>query len=115
MGIVQSMMEIIEQQAEAHNVSKVRKISLEFGRLTGVMPEAITFAFDVLAEGTVAAGAEIEITIIPVKVFCLDCSKEFTLDDYSPFCPECESAALHIIQGRDEMKIASMEVEDETP
>jgi len=111
MGIVQSIMEIVEQQAEMHGAKKVVRISLEFGALTGVLPESIRFAFEVLSRGTVAEKAELDITIIPIKVFCVDCSREYTLNDFQPFCPGCESASVQIVQGRDEMRIATLEID----
>lgn len=112
MAIVQSIIDIMEQQATLHHAKKIVRVSLEFGALTGVMPAAITFGFEVLAKGGIAEGAEVEITIVPIKVHCVDCGKETVMEVYQPFCPVCSSASLHIIQGRDEMRIASLEVDD---
>jgi hydrogenase nickel incorporation protein HypA/HybF len=113
MGIVQSIIDILEQQAVMHKVKRIVKVSLEFGALTAVQPDAVRFAFEILAPGTAAETAELDITIIPIKVRCFDCSEVRTLEVYQPFCPVCESGALQIIEGRDEMRIASMEVDDE--
>lgn len=112
MGIVQSLLEILESQAEQHGAERIVRINLEFGVLTGVMPDAIRFAFDVLAKETVAEGAEINIVIVPMKCSCAQCGKEFVLEEYQPFCPTCQDSPLHIIEGRDEMRITSMEIED---
>ena len=112
MGIVQSIMEILEQQAQIHNAKKIVRISLEFGALTAVQTEAIRFAFEVLSKGSVAENADLDITIIPVTIYCIDCSREHVLEVYRPFCPSCDSAAVQIIRGRDEMRIATLEVED---
>ncbi len=112
MAIVQNILEILEQEAKLYNAKKIVRVSLEFGALTGVMPAAITFGFEVLAKGGIAEGAEVDITIVPIKVYCMDCGKEMVLEVYQPFCPVCSSASLQIIQGRDEMRIASLEVED---
>ena len=114
MGIVQSIMQILDQQASLHNVRKIVRVRLEFGALTAVLPEAIRFAFEVLSKDTVAENAELDIAIIPIKVYCMDCSKDHELDNYQPLCPSCNSAAVQIIQGRNEMRIASMEVDDGT-
>jgi hydrogenase nickel incorporation protein HypA/HybF len=35
----------------------VHKVTLEIGRLSGVMPEAIEFCFEAVAQGTLAEGA----------------------------------------------------------
>lgn len=111
MGIVQNIIEIVEDQAKIHDAKKVVGIRLEFGALTAVLPAAVSFAFEILSKGTVAEGANLNIRIIPVKAFCHSCSKELILDDYDPFCPVCKSAALEIIEGRDEMRIAELVVE----
>lgn len=112
MGIVQSMMEIIEQQARLYRAKRVVKVSLEFGALTAVMPSAVEFAFTILSQGGIADGAVLDIKIIPIKVHCIECGRETVLDEYQPYCPVCSAAAPMIVQGRDEMRIASLEIED---
>jgi hydrogenase nickel incorporation protein HypA/HybF len=111
MGIVQSIMEILEQQVQAHNAKKVVAVNLEFGALAGVLPEAIEFAFEILSKDTVAEGAILGITVIPIKIHCFECGKDSVLEVFDPFCPFCSSATVAIIQGR-EMRISSLEVED---
>ncbi len=112
MGIVQSMLDILEQQAQIHKARRIVKVSLEFGALTAVLPDSIRFAFDVLSKGTVAEGAFLDVTIIPISARCIECGREHVMDRYEPLCPACETGALQIVAGRDEMRIASMEVED---
>ncbi|MEI7449695.1 MAG: hydrogenase maturation nickel metallochaperone HypA [Desulfomonile sp.] len=111
MAIVQSIIDILEQQARIHEARKVISVKLEFGALTAVLPSAVNFAFEILSKGGFTEGAQLDITIIPIKVFCPDCVKELVLEEYQPFCPVCSSPALKIVEGRDEMRIASMEIE----
>jgi len=111
MGIVQSIMEIIEEQARIHGAKKVISVKLEFGAMTAVLPSAVTFAFEVLSKGGLAEGARLDISILPVKVFCSECGKESVLEQYQPLCPACSSPTARIVQGRDEMRIVSLEVE----
>jgi hydrogenase nickel incorporation protein HypA/HybF len=112
MAIVQSIMDILVQQAHLHGAKKVLRVNLEFGALTGVMPSSIDFAFEVLSKGTVAEGAAVDIKVIPIKIYCFECAQERILESYDPFCPVCSSAAIKILEGRDEMRIASLEVDD---
>jgi len=105
------MMEIVEEQARIHDAKRVVEVRLEFGALTAVLPDAVTFAFEVLSQGSVAQGARLDIRIIPVKVFCFECSKEIVLEEYQPFCPTCSSPSLQILEGRNEMRIAELLVE----
>jgi hydrogenase nickel incorporation protein HypA/HybF len=112
MAIVQSIMDILIRQAQIYHSKKVVRVNLEFGALTGVMPSAIDFAFEVLSKGTVAEGAVVDIKVIPIKVYCFDCAKERILESYTPYCPACSSASVQILAGRDEMRITSLEVDD---
>lgn len=112
MAIVQSIMDIIKEQAKIHKAGKVIGVNLEFGLLTAVQPQAVQFAFDILSEGTVAEGAELKVKIIPLKVRCSKCGQVETVDRYEPFCNLCEEGAIEILEGKDEMRIASLEVED---
>jgi hydrogenase nickel incorporation protein HypA/HybF len=112
MAIVQSIMEIVEQQAKMYNAKRVVGISLEFGALTAVLPEAVTFAFEILSKDGVAEGAQLDIKIVPIKVRCGECGNEQVMENYEPFCPVCSSPALNILEGRDEMRIVSLEIED---
>ncbi len=112
MAIVQSIMDILEQHARMYNAKRVVQVSLEFGALTAVMPAAITFAFEILSKGGIAEGAHVDIKIIPMKVRCMDCGHEQITEVYQPVCPACSSGLLKIIEGRDEMRIVSLEIED---
>jgi hydrogenase nickel incorporation protein HypA/HybF len=112
MGIVQNIMEILEEQARMHHVTRIVRVGLEFGALTAVMPDAVRFAFELLSKDGPAEGATLDITIMPLKVQCLECGAEHVMDDYQLLCPACKSPSLKIIEGRDEMRIAFMEVED---
>jgi len=111
MAIVQSIMEILEQQAKIHRATKIVSVALEFGALTAVQPAAVRFAFEVLSNGGIAEGARLDITMVPIKVRCLEGGKESIMENYQPFCPACSSAAVQIIEGRDEMRIVSLEVD----
>ena len=111
MGIVQSIMDILVEQAKMHKATKIVGVALEFGALTAVQPDAVRFAFEVLSNGGMAEGARLDITIIPLKARCLECGKETIMENYQPFCPACSSAAIQIIEGRDELRIVSLEVD----
>ena len=58
LGISRNIVAIV---GEAANGRRVRRITLEIGKLSGVMPHAIEFCFDLAAEDTKAAGAILDI------------------------------------------------------
>lgn len=58
LGICRNIVAIVGEAAKGR---RVRRITLEIGSLSGVVAEAVEFAFDLAAEGTPAAGAALEI------------------------------------------------------
>ena len=76
-----------------------------------MVPQAVTFAFEVLSKDGIAEGARLDITVVPLTVFCLECSRQYVLENYQPFCPVCSSPSIQIVAGKDEMRIVSLEVD----
>jgi hydrogenase nickel incorporation protein HypA/HybF len=52
---------IVAIVGEAAKGQRVVRVVLEVGKLAGVMPDAISFCFDVVSSGTPAEGAELSI------------------------------------------------------
>ncbi len=65
--------EIFEQviaTAKAHRASEVKSLTLVMGRLTHTNPEQLKFCFEVLAEGSIAEGAEFIVEMLSPSVEC---------------------------------------------
>lgn len=105
LSIASSVVEICAEQAHG---ARVRRVTLEIGQLSAVMPEAIRFCFDVCAKDTAVEGATLEIVEIPGQARCLACGA--TLDVEVPFgqCA-CGSEDLELTAGQ-QLKIRQMEV-----
>ena len=101
---------IVAIVAEAAAGRRVRRVTLEIGALSGVMQEAIEFCFDIVAEGTVLAGAELEIRRIEGRAFCLECRSDFAAGTIFAPCP-CGSRRVERRQG-EELNIKTMDLED---
>ncbi|HWR42749.1 hydrogenase maturation nickel metallochaperone HypA [Sporomusa sp.] len=110
LAIAQGVLEIALSTAASHGAGKVTGIKVLTGELTGVVPEALEFGFAALAEGTMAAGACLSISIIPLTGRCRDCGDEHRVDKYRFICSACGSYAIEILSGR-ELKVESVEVE----
>jgi len=105
MGIVQQVVEIA---TEACSGARIRRIVLEIGQLSTVLPDAVRFCFDLATENTVAEGALLDIAEIPGRARCLACGAEIAL--VQPFGPcECGQADLEWLAG-DELRIKALEV-----
>ncbi|MGA9525740.1 MAG: hydrogenase maturation nickel metallochaperone HypA [Myxococcaceae bacterium] len=88
---------------------KVRRVTLEIGALTAVLPDAVRFCFDVCAQGTSLEGAELEIVEIPARARCRSCSLEFALHDQVPLCA-CGAFDVDVLSGN-ELLVRSVEVD----
>ena len=58
LGIAMEVVDIVTRRAAG---ARVRRVVLEVGKLTAVLPEALSFSFQLACEGTSAEGAELSI------------------------------------------------------
>jgi hydrogenase nickel incorporation protein HypA/HybF len=107
LGITQNIVAIVNEYAQG---SKVSRVSLEIGKLSAIMPDAIKFCFDICSQGTVLAGATLEIIEIPGLAKCRQCGAEIALDKPFGIC-KCGSVHLDLITG-EELKIKEIEIEE---
>jgi hydrogenase nickel incorporation protein HypA/HybF len=94
--------------AKSAGASRVLKLRLRIGRLSGVVPESLQFAFDVVCLGTMAEGASLEIEAVPAACWCATCAAEFECVDFFSECPRCHNFSGELRRGR-ELDIASVE------
>jgi hydrogenase nickel incorporation protein HypA/HybF len=109
LSIMQSALNEALNQARQAGASRVHEIRLRIGALSGVVPESLEFAFEALAAGTPAEGAQLVIENIPARFWCETCRREFEAGEMFAECPDCHQASSALRGGR-EMELASMEV-----
>ena len=110
MSIAQSMIDIIRQELEKYDGKKLNKVRINIGKMSGVVPEALSFCFALMTEGTEIEGSELLMEIIPLSGLCHTCQSEFDMERYVAICPRCGSRKVSIIGGR-ELTIVELEVE----
>jgi len=96
-------------QTQAAGASTIHSLELQVGTLSGIVPEALAFAFDVASAGTAAEGAELRLKTVPTRCYCGDCQQEFQPRDWIYECPHCHRLSTDICQGQD-LILASLEV-----
>ncbi len=105
LGITRSVVAICAEHAAS---AKVRRVTLEIGRLSAVLPESVRFCFDICAKGTVLEGSVLDIVEVPGAALCRACGGEVALSRPYGRCA-CGSADLRLVAG-EELKITEMEV-----
>jgi hydrogenase nickel incorporation protein HypA/HybF len=101
---------IVEIAAEAAAGRRVRRVTLEIGRLSGVMTEAVRFCFDEVARGTALDGAMLDILEPEGRARCNLCGAQFATQDWLIAC-DCGSVDC-LRLGGEELAIKSIELED---
>ena len=95
--------------AKSADASRILKLRLRIGTLSGVVPEALRFAFDVVCRDTMAEGASLEIEAVPAACWCATCRTEFECADFFNECPRCHNVSGELRRGR-ELDIANVEI-----
>ncbi|MFZ9737971.1 MAG: hydrogenase maturation nickel metallochaperone HypA [Prochlorotrichaceae cyanobacterium] len=109
-SIMKETLDLAIATAQAHSAQRIDHLTLKIGLLSGVVPEALRFAFDVVVQGTIAEGATLEIELIPIQCHCTPCNQPFEPeDDYLYECPSCHQFSHRVLRGR-ELQLASLEV-----
>jgi len=103
--ITQNIVAIVDEAAAGR---RVLSVTLEVGKLSGVMSEAIAFCFEMLTEGTALKGASLEIREIEGRVRCDSCGAEFATATLFAVCA-CGSHRLTLLRG-EELNVKSMEL-----
>ncbi|NNJ73310.1 MAG: hydrogenase maturation nickel metallochaperone HypA [Enterobacterales bacterium] len=109
MSLCENLVEIVVNSANNEAVSRIERIYLEIGQLSCVEVDAMLFCFDVVAQGTIAAGAQLIIEQVPGQAKCHQCKTEFAVTSHYAICPSCEHHKFTVISG-DQMQIKNMEV-----
>lgn len=102
---------IVAVVAEAARGRRVLAVTLEVGKLSGVLSDAVAFCFPLAAQGTVVEGAELRILAIEGRARCTSCGSEFAIEALAAPCA-CGCRRLVRLAG-EELNIKSMEVEEE--
>jgi len=114
LSIAQSVLGIIEQESAPYKNARVISVKLRIGRLSGIVPDALRFAFEVITKGGIAEGASLIIEEVPIAIKCHECNKVFNTEDPFMICPQCEGFDVEMISGR-EMEVRELEIEDGEP
>jgi hydrogenase nickel incorporation protein HypA/HybF len=110
LSLTQNLIEIAEEHARRENATVITSVTIEIGALSGVMPEAVEFAFEACTKDTLADGATLEIRRIPALGRCQQCSQECAMESLLDGCSACDSYALDILKGQ-EMALIGMEID----
>ena len=109
-SIVQSLIQSCEGYVEQNRASKVTKVVVKIGVMSGVEPYLLQEAFDTFKEATVCEGCAFEMSIQKVAIECKECGEACELEKNEYLCPACQSGNITVVDGED-MFLMSLELE----
>ncbi len=111
LSLAENLLQIIEETATEHQLTKVKTVWLEIGKLACVEQGSLRFYFDVVTQDSIARQAKLEIIEIAGQAVCTQCNHSSLITTYYEACSHCGSYnTLKVTQGR-EMKIKELEAE----
>jgi len=103
-GLCEGVLEAVKTRAAGRPVAGIR---VRCGVRHAVDPDAMAHAFGLVATGTEADGAAVEVVTVPATVTCRDCEIASDSADQLAVCPRCGGANVEI-SGGDELVLESL-------
>ena len=111
LSLAQNIIAIVREEMEKHQAKVLTSLRLAVGKMSGVVPDSLTFCLELITRDTDLQGVEVVIDVIPLCCACRDCKEEFEISQFTATCPHCGSHDITMISGR-ELSIVELEVDD---
>ena len=110
MSIAQNLIDVLKEEMTKHQVKTLRSVRLNIGQMSAIVPDALSFCFQVITDGTELEGVKLLMDIVPLMGYCHACDKEFEIKDYTFLCPTCGGTKIDTIGGQG-MSVVEMDAE----
>jgi hydrogenase nickel incorporation protein HypA/HybF len=107
-SLVQALLERVGQEARARHATAVHRLSVRIGDLAGVERDLFKSAYEMCREGTICAGAELQIRPVEALWACSGCGRPVAEGDVLT-CPRCGCPAR--LEEGDEIVLDQIEME----
>lgn len=90
---------------------RVTGVGVLVGQMRQVVPDSLSFSFELVALGTEAEGAALEIEGVEAAGRCRTCGAESQIVAFPLCCASCGALDLEVVRG-EELRVEWVEVED---
>lgn len=101
MGIIDSMLQTVEAVIEEQQLTKIDKIVIQVGEISGIIPRFVEECYPMVVNHTKFEDTELEVEVIPGIVRCNQCQTEFNAMKCDFKCPNCGARDMEPLSGRD--------------
>jgi hydrogenase nickel incorporation protein HypA/HybF len=109
LALMEELQRIALATAAAEGAHRIHTVMLRVGRLSGVDPDALAFAFEVVMAGGIGQGATLKLEVVPTQCRCGGCGQRFEPVDVIFACPICGELSADVLRGR-ELELTGLEV-----
>ena len=102
MGIVLHLAKTLDETAEQEHVTKIGKVVLQVGEVSGIMTDLFTDAWDYFkGRHPVLKDSELVLEQIPAVTYCDNCKGTYETVKYGKECPFCHSGETWLLKGNE--------------
>lgn len=112
LSVTESILNLCTEYATKANAARVTDVHLVIGRLSSIVDDSVQFYWDFISENSICQGARLHFERRPAKLQCLDCGREYIIDERMTPCPDCGGYNTRIQSG-EEFYLDSIEIEKE--
>ena len=102
LSIVTYVIEQVEQIAKENNLTDIDSVTLEFGEVSGIVPEYLVDCWNWYAKNTpLIEKTKFLYETIPAVTWCNACKSTYPTIQYGKTCPHCGSGETWLQQGNE--------------
>lgn len=109
-SVMAHLLETVEAEARRHGASRITAINLVMGQRSSIVDDSLLFYFDMLAPGTLAEGARLNVRRTKMTFHCPNCAADYTPDGLNFECPGCGAIGQATGEGS-ELLVETIEID----
>ncbi len=110
LSIAMSIVAAVQEESENINGNEIQAVHVRVGALSGVVPDALVFSYNLATADTALEGSRLVIDPVPVTIFCPHCDAERPVVSVQQMCCAiCGTPSAAVLQGR-ELIVTALEI-----
>ena len=101
-SLVKNIFSTLDEEFPKEQLDKISTIHLKLGKLSNAEPVLMQNAFKAVTQSENRfINVNLEIEVIPIKIFCADCNQFSIIENYSFKCHHCGMPNNNITEGEE--------------
>ncbi|MDR3361580.1 MAG: hydrogenase maturation nickel metallochaperone HypA [Desulfovibrio sp.] len=113
MAVAQSLLDMVEEEIARQGCRRLDVAYVEYGALSGIVPESLQFCFEVMTRDTPHEGARLEMLCLPLRLRCSSCGNVFGGEGQEALwqaCPGCGEQFGHAVVRGKELILSRLQI-----